>query len=244
MSRRSGARIRRWIAVAVVLAAGVAGMATSPDAAAEIEPTALCDVGTFSASGLQPCALAPAGTFVATQGATQATLCPQGTYQSTEGSASCFLASPGYYVDVEGAVAQLACPSGFSSNAGAIVCTRDLDVLVFSGFRSPVDAMPTFNTTKAGQTVPLKFRVTDSGGAPVTTLTEVSLTVLPVPCEVGASTDTIEVYAAGGSGLQNLGDGEYQFNWKTPKAFASSCKELTLDLGDGVGHSARFQFTR
>jgi hypothetical protein len=44
--------------------------------------------------------------------------------------------------------------------------------------------------------------------------------------------------------LQNLGDGFYQYNWKTPKSYKNSCKLLTLDIGDGVPHTAQFFFTR
>ena len=36
-------------------------------------------------------------------------------------------------------------------------------------------------------------------------------------------------------GLQNLGDGYYQFDWKTPKSYAKSCKTLRLDLAEGPG---------
>jgi hypothetical protein len=49
--------------------------------------------------------------------------------------------------------------------------------------------------------------------------------------------------AAGNSGLQNLGDGYYQYNWKSPASYAKSCKTLQLDLGEGTGaRTARFVF--
>jgi hypothetical protein len=51
-----------------------------------------------------------------------------------------------------------------------------------------------------------------------------------------------EEFAAGGSGLQNLGGGYYQLNWKTPKSYAGSCKTLKLELGVGQEHIALFQF--
>lgn len=112
----------------------------------------------------------------------------------------------------------------------------------FSGFRAPVDAAPVVNAAKAGQTVPLKFLVTDAAGAPITTLTSVSVTVASLACSAGSSVDPIEEYSAGGTGLQHLGGGEYQFNWKTPKSYASSCKTMKLDLGDGVARTALFSF--
>ena len=35
--------------------------------------------------------------------------------------------------------------------------------------------------------------------------------------------------------LQNLGNGYYQLNWKTPSGYARSCKLMRLDLGEGSG---------
>ncbi len=40
------------------------------------------------------------------------------------------------------------------------------------------------------------------------------------------------------------GDGYYQFNWKTPTSYASSCKTVRLGLGDGAVHTAEFAFRR
>ena len=97
---------------------------------------------------------------------------------------------------------------------------------------------------KAGQAIPLKWRVTDAAGAPVTTLTSVSVTATAAACDLGGSEDQVEEYAAGSSGLQNLGNGYYRYDWKTPAAYARSCKTLRVDLGDGVAHTASFRFTR
>jgi hypothetical protein len=114
---------------------------------------------------------------------------------------------------------------------------------VFSGFADPVDN-DAMNMVTAGRTVPLKFRVTAGAGDPVIDLAHVAVTVTTLPCELGTAADQIEEYAAGSSGLQNLGDGFYQYNWKTPKSYKNSCKLLTLDIGDGVPHTAQFFFTR
>jgi len=60
----------------------------------------------------------------------------------------------------------------------------------------------------------------------------------------------VEEYATGVSGLQNLGDGAYQLNWATSKAFAGTCRRLRLDLGeqnpDGTPfyRTADFRFTK
>ena len=53
-------------------------------------------------------------------------------------------------------------------------------------------------------------------------------------CSPGTLIDTLEEVATVGSGLQNLGDGYYQINWKTSKDYAGSCKELTLNIDTWV----------
>ena len=114
----------------------------------------------------------------------------------------------------------------------------------FSGFAAPVENdVP--NAAKAGQAIPLRWRLTDASGAPITDLAVANLTVASLGCALGASVDQLEEYAAGGSGLQNLGNGYYQLNWKTPSSYARSCKTMTLDLGEGgVTRRASFHFTK
>jgi hypothetical protein len=113
---------------------------------------------------------------------------------------------------------------------------------VWTGFSAPVD--PGMNAAKAGQTIPLKWRVTDHTGTPVSSLSTVSVTAVGLACATGATGDQVEEYAAGASGLQNLGAGFYQFNWKTPAGYASSCKTVRVGLGDGAVHTADFTFRR
>ncbi len=115
--------------------------------------------------------------------------------------------------------------------------------LVFTGFFQPVD-MTGINGANSGQTIPLKFRVTNGNGVPVTDLASVEVTATSLACDLGVTPDQLEEYASGNSGLQNQGNGNYQFNWKTPKTYAKSCKTLKLDLGDGIDHTAEFRFTK
>jgi Tol biopolymer transport system component len=108
----------------------------------------------------------------------------------------------------------------------------------FGGFRSPIDT-GVQNNAVAGQTVPVIWRVTTAAGAPVTDPASFGkITSKGGPCG-SESGDDIEVYAPGASGLQYLGDGVWQFNWKTDKAWKGQCRVLTLHLADGLEATAR-----
>lgn len=117
----------------------------------------------------------------------------------------------------------------------------------FTGLFAPVDPLPTLNSAKAGQAIPLKWRLTDIDGHPVLDFSAAALgiAVSGLNCTVSGVIDTIEEYA-GNSGLQNLGDGYYQYNWKSPPSYASTCKKIGLNLGEGFtrGPLGYFQFKK
>jgi len=112
----------------------------------------------------------------------------------------------------------------------------------FEGFRSPIDKLPKVNSAKAGQAVPVKWRLTDADGVVVSDPASfVSLKSSGGSC-AGGATDEVESYAPGSSGLQYKGDGEWQFNWKTMKLWSGQCRTLELTLADGSTHTASFKF--
>lgn len=114
----------------------------------------------------------------------------------------------------------------------------------WEGFFAPVDNNGVLNTLKAGQAVPLKWRLRKADGTPVLGLTSVKVTSEGLSCEGGRTSDALEEVGTGASGLRELGDGLYQFNWATPKSYANSCRRVRLDVGDGTPHEALFRFTR
>jgi hypothetical protein len=116
----------------------------------------------------------------------------------------------------------------------------------FDGLFAPVDRPNTMNVSKAGQAIPLKWRLTDAHGAPILNFTgPVNVAVSSLSCATTAPLDQVEEYA-GSSGLQNLGDGYYQFNWKTPTSPVPSCRSIGLNLGEGStrGPLANFNFKK
>ena len=115
----------------------------------------------------------------------------------------------------------------------------------FEGFFAPLDALPAVNVAKAGRAIPLKWRLRDAAGNGVATLESVRVRVDRARCDTGAPLESrSSEVAAGESALQNLGDGYYQFNWKTPSTYAGSCATLRLDVGDGVTHDAALRFVK
>jgi hypothetical protein len=116
----------------------------------------------------------------------------------------------------------------------------------FTGFFQPIDNNGVLNQAKAGQGIPLKWYLTDADGVPINDPASfVNVTSVASNCSAPDGTDVIEEYA-GTSGLQYLGDGYWQFNWKTPKSYAGRCRIMRLNLLDQAGivstRTANFQF--
>jgi cysteine-rich repeat protein len=117
---------------------------------------------------------------------------------------------------------------------------------ILEGFIPPIDN-GVVNLANAGQTIPLKYRLTDSNGQPISDPTSfVNVVSYRINCVtlVGEPLDSIEQYS-GSSGLQYQGDGYWQFNWKTPKTYANTCREMYILLNGGMKSSvAHFQFKK
>jgi len=116
---------------------------------------------------------------------------------------------------------------------------------VFSGFDRPVDNQPIVNNAKAGSTIPVKWQITDLDGTPISDPASFeSLTSYSISC--GSFTynpiEEVEEQSPGSSGLMYLGDGYWQFNWKTAKSYAGQCRIMVLNLADGSEHTAYFKF--
>ena len=114
----------------------------------------------------------------------------------------------------------------------------------FGGFTSPVSAPPAMNSAKAGQAVPLKFSLgADRGLAILAAGYPVSA---PMSCDASTIASVLdETETAGSSTLSyDAVTGLYSYVWKTDKAWAGSCRRLTLRLSDGAEYVASFSFRR
>jgi hypothetical protein len=117
---------------------------------------------------------------------------------------------------------------------------------VFEGFMSPISMSSgeviVWNTVKAGQAVPAKWRLMQ-GGVPVSSLQSfMGLQSVSVDCNASAWSidDALDETAPGGSGLTYLGDGTFQFNWKTPKSYSGGCRVMVVQFSDGSSSPGAF----
>jgi hypothetical protein len=133
------------------------------------------------------------------------------------------------------------------NNVGDPTCQSFLVTYKFDGFFSPIDN-DFLNVAKAGQAIPAKWRLTDANGVPILDPASfVNFSSYPISCTdlQGDSADSVEEYAAGSSGLQNLGDGYWQFNWKTPKDYANTCRAMYVVFDSGATSPvAKVQFKK
>jgi hypothetical protein len=112
---------------------------------------------------------------------------------------------------------------------------------LFSGFFSPIDNRPTVNTAKAGRAIPVKFSLDGNFGL------DIFAAGYPASKKIastGGPTDAVEVTLnAGNSSLSyDSKTGVYTYIWKTDKAWAGTCRQLVLRLGDGTERVADFKF--
>jgi hypothetical protein len=136
--------------------------------------------------------------------------------------------------------------SGASDNAGNSGSASATYTVLYNwtGFLQPVDNSPTANTANAGQAIPVKFSLGGDFGL------NIFASGYPasqrVSCGSGGSgsSDPIEeTVTAGNSTLQyDPATQTYSYIWKTDKAWAGTCRLLTVKLIDGSEHSALFQF--
>lgn len=122
-----------------------------------------------------------------------------------------------------------------------------------AGFFAPIDmsqpSLIVWNSTLSGQSVPVKWRLTQNGG-PVSDpnsflLNPAGLFSYQVNCSTGAGNveDAIEEYAPGGASLSYKGDGNWQYNWQTLKSYKNTCRVMFVKFSDGtVGPAANFKF--
>jgi hypothetical protein len=113
----------------------------------------------------------------------------------------------------------------------------------FTGFGEPI-TMGVTNTAQAGRAIPVIWRLTDLNGNPISDPTSFSgISSFQTACDLNSQTDPVDDHSSGSSSLQYLGNGYWQFNWKTEKTYAKTCRRMYLKLSDGqMSDQVKFSF--
>jgi hypothetical protein len=115
---------------------------------------------------------------------------------------------------------------------------------IFVGFLPPIDNLPIINSSKAGQTIPIKWQLKDYAGNLINdlgTLAPNGLTSGTVTCGA-AAVDVVEELSAPGSTVFRFDGTQFIYNWQTTKSWAGGCRTLQVKLSDGTSHYAQFTF--
>ena len=112
----------------------------------------------------------------------------------------------------------------------------------FQGFFAPVEADPVLNVVKAGSAVPLKFSL--GGNQGLDTIVAGYPASGSLDCKTMDPGDVLQpAQTTGKSGLAyDSASDQYTYIWKTDKAWAGTCRYLSLQLVDGTEHRAALQF--
>ena len=112
----------------------------------------------------------------------------------------------------------------------------------FTGFFSPLGPAGTLNVAKAGSAVPIKFSLGGNYGLNI--FAAGSPSTQAVSCSGGSSVSGAAAANTPGKGelSYDAKSGQYTYVMKTEKAWANTCRTLTVMLTDGTSHSADFRF--
>jgi hypothetical protein len=112
----------------------------------------------------------------------------------------------------------------------------------FSGFRAPINNANAWYSVDVGRSVGFDWQVFDANNAPVKNLKVAVISDTPVACPAPGTATAMPRNPGMNTMLQNLGNGRYHKDWIVPTRLRNTCHVLTLDMGDGVAHSAKFWF--
>lgn len=134
-------------------------------------------------------------------------------------------------------------PQGPKCDIGAVEVVPPPVVYTISPFAKPVTNEPGTTRLKAGDTLPLRFSVTDDEGARITDLDgdDVTIAVLLTTC--GTTAVVVDLSVTAGTALWLRSDGGYQFDLKTQKSWAGLCGTVTVSTPNDGERTANLQFS-
>ena len=112
----------------------------------------------------------------------------------------------------------------------------------FNGFFPPVDNLPVLNEVNAGRAIPVKFSLGGNQGL------DIFAAGYPksqeTACDPTTLVDGIEQTVTAGSSSLSYDPitDQYNYVWKTEKAWVNTCRQLVVKLNDNSVHRANFKF--
>lgn len=136
-------------------------------------------------------------------------------------------------------------PQGPKCDIGAVEVEVEPEPVVYtvSPFGKPVTNEPGTTRLTAGDTLPLRFSVTDDAGERITDLTGADVTLSVRLTQCGGSTPVVDLSFAAGSALWLRADGSYQVDFKTQKSWAGLCGTVTVSTSNDGERTANLQFS-
>ena len=135
----------------------------------------------------------------------------------------------------------------FTIGVSGVDTTYDLELwpAIWNGFFQPVDNPEIWNKAKAGQAIPVKFSLGGYRGLDIFKAGYPQLVPKALP-SAKTYLDTIETYAAAGSGSLTYDSASDQYNYvlKTTKGLANTGWTFDLGLKDGSDHTFWIEFVK
>ena len=137
----------------------------------------------------------------------------------------------------------IARPQGPKCDIGAVEVEPAPVVYTVSQFGRPVTNEPGSTRVKGGDTLPLRFTVTDDAGKRITDLTGAEVTIALTLSTCGTPNVVVDTSFAAGSALSLRADGSYQVDLKTQRSWSGLCGTVTVSTPNGGERTANLQFT-
>lgn len=115
----------------------------------------------------------------------------------------------------------------------------------FSGFLRPAASGGGATPIEAGATVPVKYSLADANGAAIVNLQSfASLDSAPASCDGSVAGAWETAAGTDPNGIRFDSESQqFQFNWRTDRGWAGTCRVLRLQLNDGSAHLALFRIS-
>jgi hypothetical protein len=126
-----------------------------------------------------------------------------------------------------------------SNGSTGVNSVAHLVIFNWTGFLLPVENAPAWNSANAGNTISIQFSIGGYKGLDIFAPNYPQLVQLD--CTTAAPIGLSAPANIGSSSLTFCG-GQYEYCWKTEKAWAGTCRQLIIQLVDGTFHNANFNF--